>query len=106
MDDCVDGGHTAAGAAHCQRLAAFLRGPAPETAEWYWPYRVRPFSLWLKPLLAASLFWGVAAWWLRLKEVGDHSSSRATKTGLWLLAAASLLLQLALMNADSTSSPE
>ncbi len=75
-----------------------LRGPAPETAEWYWPHLVRPYALWLKPMLATLLMGGVAAWWLRLAGHG-----RAVKVGLWLLAGASLLLQLALMNADSIS---
>ncbi len=75
-----------------------LRGPAPETAEWYWPHRLRPYTHWLKPLLATLLMGGVAAWWLRLEGDG-----RAVKMGLWLLAGASLLLQLALLNADSTS---
>ncbi len=76
----------------------FLRGPAPETAEWYWPYHLRPYTLWLKPLLAALLMGGLSAWWLRLQGHG-----RAVKVGLWLLAGASLLLQLALLNADSVS---
>ncbi|HRQ36435.1 MAG TPA: hypothetical protein PLD25_00785 [Chloroflexota bacterium] len=76
----------------------YLRGPAPETAEWYWPYRLRPYTLWLKPVLATLLMGGVAAWWLRLEGHG-----RAVKAGLWLLAGASLLLQLALMNADSAA---
>ncbi len=76
----------------------YLRGPAPETAEWYWPHRIRPYTHWLKPALATLLMVGVAAWWLRLEGYG-----RAVKVGLWLLAGASLLLQLALMNADSLS---
>ncbi|GIK58148.1 MAG: hypothetical protein HND44_10765 [Chloroflexi bacterium] len=75
-----------------------LRGPAPETAEWYWPHLIRPYTHWLKPLLATLLMGGVSVWWLWLEEHG-----RMVKAGLWLLAGASLLLQLALMNADSLS---
>ncbi|MCL4263206.1 MAG: hypothetical protein KJ069_08325 [Anaerolineae bacterium] len=75
-----------------------LRGPAPETAEWYWPHHIRPYTHWLKPVLATLLMGGVSAWWLRSEGHG-----RAVKAGLWLLAGAGLLLQLALMNADSIS---
>lgn len=74
----------------------YLRGPAPETAEWYWPYRLRPFTLWLKPILGTLLMFGVSSWWLRLGGNG-----RGVKLGLLALAGASFLLQLALMNADS-----
>lgn len=73
-----------------------LRGPAPETPEWYWPYQLRPFSRWLLPALALLLLWLVCAWWLRLERHG-----RAQVAGLWLVAAASLLAQLALIQADN-----
>ncbi|MCP4359313.1 MAG: hypothetical protein GY796_14970 [Chloroflexi bacterium] len=75
----------------------FLRGPAPETSEWYWPYLLRPYSLWLKPALAALLMWGMAGWWLRLPRNG-----RVHKISLLLLAVASFLLQLSLMRADNS----
>lgn len=73
-----------------------LRGPAPETPEWYWPYQLRPYALWLKPILAGLVLFGVSGWWLRLKGNG-----RGVKFGLFVLLGASFLLQLALMNADS-----
>lgn len=76
----------------------YLRGPAPETAEWYWPYRLRPYPLWLVPTLATLLFGLAAIGWLRLE-----GSGRAVNAALFLLAAAAFLLQMALMNADSAS---
>ncbi len=75
-----------------------LRGPAPETAEWYWPYQLRPYALWFKPVLAALLMLVVSAWWLRQPGHG-----RAATGGLFLLAAATFLLQLALLNADNAN---
>lgn len=74
-----------------------LRGPAPETAEWYWPYQIRPWSRWLKPLLAAALTAVVAGWWLRIPS----SERRQMRLGLWGVALAIFLLQIALVNADS-----
>ncbi|MCA9957613.1 MAG: glycosyltransferase family 39 protein [Anaerolineales bacterium] len=55
-----------------------LRGPAPNTAEWHWPYGLRPFSRWWLPIVAAVLLSGITAWWLRTRR--------------WQLALAALVL--------------
>ncbi len=75
----------------------WLRGPAPETAEWYWPYLIRPTTRWLIPTLAALLMLGVSAWWLKV-GYGRHA-----KWGLLALIAGSFLLQIGLMGADNAS---
>ncbi|MCZ7668384.1 MAG: hypothetical protein M5U34_14930 [Chloroflexi bacterium] len=41
-----------------------LRGPAPETSEWYWPYLLRPLERWWAPLGAALLMLLTAVFWL------------------------------------------
>lgn len=73
-----------------------LRGPAPETKEWYWPYLLRPVQRWWPSAAAAMLMWAAGAWWLR------RSNHRRSDTVLALvaLALASILLQLGLIYAD------
>ncbi|MBK8899860.1 MAG: hypothetical protein IPM53_01630 [Anaerolineaceae bacterium] len=68
-----------------------LRGPAPDTSEWHWIYRLRPFSRWWLPLLAAAGMVGLTAWWLKTKRLL-----------LWLaaLVIGNLLLQGALVYAE------
>lgn len=70
-----------------------LRGPAPETSEWYWPHLLRPFARWWPSVLAGSALLGVSAWWLQ------RTDDRAARP-LALLVLLSLALQLALHYAD------
>lgn len=73
-----------------------LRGPAPGTSEWYWPYQIRPLARWWAPVLAAFGLLVVVAWWLR-----QHKPSNwRTIVSLTGLALGSLLLQLGLIYAD------
>jgi len=71
-----------------------LRGPAPGTSEWYWPYLLRPFARWWPSILAGIAISLVGGWWLRRDDGRDDS---------WLLvslACLSLALQLGLVYAD------
>ncbi len=77
----------------------WLRGPAPETSEWYWPYLLRPFIRWWLPVLAALLTWFIAAWWLELEKPGRRQNFLA----LIGLVTSSLLLQVALIYADRSA---
>lgn len=45
-----------------------LRGPAPETSEWYWPYLLRPVARWWPSLLAAMMLAALGGWWLRRED--------------------------------------
>jgi hypothetical protein len=78
---------------------SFLRGPAPETSEWYWPHLLRPFNRWWPSILVAGLFWLVAAWWLT-PELSDRRRNILALAGLILT---SFLLQLALIYADRSA---
>jgi hypothetical protein len=79
-----------------------LRGPAPDTAEWHWPYRLQPFSTWWLPLLAAFFIWLSGSWWLGNSkkysvfsiQLGERGR---TVMGLLALAGGSLWLQLSLI---------
>lgn len=42
----------------------YLRGPAPETAEWYWWYGIRPFARWWPSVLVTVGVVGLVGWWL------------------------------------------
>lgn len=77
----------------------FLRGPAPETSEWYWPYLLRPLGRWWPTILAALVLAALSAWWLS----AEKSSRRRDYIFLSALFAGSLLLQLALIYADRAS---
>lgn len=71
-----------------------LRGPAPETAEWYWPYQLRPITRWWLPILLTTLL-GASIWaWLerRIGVVG----------GLLLLTMLHIGLQLGFVYADAS----
>ena len=74
----------------------YLRGPAPETGEWYWLHQLRPLGRWWAPVLAALALLAVAAWWLSRREAKQWH----TVVALTGLMAGSLLLQLALVYAD------
>lgn len=68
-----------------------LRGPAPDTAEWHWIYRLRPFSRWWLSLIVAAGLVGLTAWWLQ---------TRRLLLGLAALVVGNLLLQGALVYAE------
>ncbi len=74
----------------------YLRGPAPETSEWYWPYALRPVVRWWPAVLGAGFFWLVAAWWL----APEKTNCQRNIFGLAGLIIASLSLQLAIIYAD------
>ncbi len=76
-----------------------LRGPAPETSEWYWPYLLRPAGRWLPAAAAALFFLAAGGWWLFLEKPRRSQTAAA----LCALAAASLLMQLTLIYADRAS---
>lgn len=68
-----------------------LRGPAPDTAEWHWLYRLRPFSRWWLPLVVGAGLVGLMAWW---------QQTRRRRLGLAALVVGNLLLQGALVYAE------
>ena len=55
-------------------ITPILRGPAPETSEWYWPYLLRPIERWWGPSLAAMGMLIVSVWWLRQSEKRSERS--------------------------------
>lgn len=70
-----------------------LRGPAPETSEWYWPYLLRPIERWWPALLAAVLLAAFGGWWLRREKKGDGLP-------IVILVTLNLALQFGLIYAD------
>ena len=68
----------------------WLRGPAPETSEWFWVFGLRPFLRWWLPVLTAVGMAALCSWWLRAKQ---------WRLGLVLLVMGNLLLQGALVYA-------
>jgi hypothetical protein len=74
----------------------YLRGPAPGTSEWYWPYLLRPADRWWAPAAAALCLFLAGGWWLSRPA----SRRRTTAGALLLLMAGNLLLQLGLIYAD------
>lgn len=72
-----------------------LRGPAPGTSEWYWPYWRHPAGRWWPVLLAAAAVLGLAAWWFRAAP-DDRRRDRWALAGL---VVAALGLQVALVYA-------
>jgi hypothetical protein len=71
-----------------------LRGPAPDTAVWHWPYLLRPVARWWPALLTAGALLALAFFWLRRPP---HAPDRWP---LALLIPLSLALQLSLIYAD------
>lgn len=72
----------------------WLRGPAPGTSEWYWPYLLRPFSRWWSPFITGGGLLLIAAWWLRRPAQTRHHWAI-----LLALSAAMMGLQLSLIYA-------
>lgn len=70
-----------------------LRGPAPDTAVWHWPYHLRPVNRWWVSFLAAAGITAVTALWQRKKL--------PTWAGLTLLALTFLTLQIGILYADN-----
>lgn len=70
-----------------------LRGPAPETSEWYWPYMLRPVERWWPALLVGAAMAGFTWWWL-----GQEDDRLVLP--LAALVVLILALQLALLYAD------
>lgn len=75
----------------------WLRGPAPETSEWYWPYLLRPFSHWWLPVFVGLLMLLLAGWWLRQPVTRSRDAA-----ALLLISITMIGLQLALIQADRT----
>lgn len=71
----------------------FLRGPAPETSEWFWPYFLRPIQRWWPSIVLAVLFLIFGIWWV------DRNDDRET-IPLLLLALLGFSLQLSILFAD------
>ncbi|VAW43552.1 hypothetical protein MNBD_CHLOROFLEXI01-372, partial [hydrothermal vent metagenome] len=75
----------------------WLRGPAPDTSVWHWPYLLRPFSRWWMVIAAGIFFLSVMGWWLHQQQ----STGRQTAVTLILLFVSSLTLQWGLLYADN-----
>lgn len=69
-----------------------LRGPAPGTGEWYWPYLLRPFARWWPAALFALGLVLVGVWWVALRP--------SRRWPIVLVAGLALGLQLGLVYAD------
>ena len=70
----------------------YLRGPAPDTSEWHWPYLLRPVALWWPAVLSAFLLGALAYFW------DKKASGRSWP--LLLTVALAITLQLALIAAE------
>ncbi len=68
-----------------------LRGPAPDTSEWHWPYQLRPLNSWWRPICAALLHALALALLL---------SKKHTKLALTLLVITHIGLQIGIVAAD------
>jgi hypothetical protein len=73
-----------------------LRGPAPGTGEWYWPYQLRTPGRWWAPLAAAAFLWLVS-----VLAIGRRETRRAG-VAVFLLALflGNVLLQIAVVYSD------
>ncbi len=69
-----------------------LRGPAPTTDVWHWPYLLRPIVRWWPAMLFAGLLAIVGVWWVA------HQPDRAWPVAI--IVALTLGLQLSLIYAD------
>jgi hypothetical protein len=75
----------------------WLRGPAPDTSVWHWPYLLRPFSRWWMSLAAGLFFLSVLGYWLYQKQMARWQTAGI----LILLFVSSLVLQWGLLYADN-----
>ncbi|VAW42869.1 hypothetical protein MNBD_CHLOROFLEXI01-996, partial [hydrothermal vent metagenome] len=75
----------------------WLRGPAPDTSVWHWPYLLRPFSRWWMVIAAGIFFLSVMGYWLYQKQMARWQ----TAVTLILLFVSSLVLQWGLLYADN-----
>ena len=73
----------------------YLRGPAPDTSEWHWPYELRPFSRWGSAIGAAIFIWLSGSWWL-----WGRPSRGKTAVSLSALVGGNIWLQLSLIYAQ------
>ena len=81
-------------------MLPFLRGPAPETSEWFWHYRLRPFNRWWLPAFTIAGIWLLLHRWLQ----NPHSKIQNYLILLTLIIA-HLCLQLSLVYADRPDVP-
>ncbi|MCA9979816.1 MAG: hypothetical protein KDD89_03265 [Anaerolineales bacterium] len=75
----------------------YLRGPAPETAEWYWPYALRPASRWATAVFPAFLFGGLGWLWVTRRNLSRFAN-------FWLmlsLVAVHMLWQVGIVYTDN-----
>lgn len=73
----------------------FLRGPAPETSDWYWPYSLRPVARWWPLIICLLGLIAFGTWWTQagVKAAGP----------LAILSLLTLLVLLAVVYADRTN---
>ncbi len=74
--------------------APLLRGPAPDSSVWHWPYQLRPLNRWWLPVGMAAIFGGVLWAWLARKL--------PTWLGLLLLVICQIGMQLSLVYVDAS----
>jgi methylthioxylose transferase len=79
----------------------WLRGPAPETSEWYWPYALRPVQRLWPALAAAILTLTVGTLWI---YQGENRRAQ-TAIALVCLFICSLFLQTTFIYADRPDVP-
>jgi hypothetical protein len=77
-------------------VSPYLRGPAPHTSEWAWPFGWRPVSRWWGAALPALGVWLTAVLWFR-----QPNSQKKWATALFVIAlmAGQILLQIGLIYA-------
>ena len=80
--------------------APLLRGPAPETPLWYWPYLLRPTERWQPAIMVALAI----ALWLWGWNRGVNRTPGSQQKYVWLagLMLLHFLLQLSFVHADAT----
>ena len=74
----------------------WLRGPAPDSDVWHWPYLLRPVNRWWLAIVAGIFFLAVLGWWLRQQ----NSRRWQTAVALLLLFVGCLGLQWGILYAD------
>ncbi len=74
-----------------------LRGPAPQTSEWYWPYQIRPYAHFLLPILTTLIMFIIASYWLTVAQTHKWR----VRISLLALILGCITLQIGLVAADS-----